>query len=71
MKGTRTMKTNELLDTDSIDQDLLDAIATAVEAADLESPEQVADLCLTAAQEGRNWREQLAECAALDARKSN
>lgn len=39
-------------------------IIAAVEAADLESPEQVADLCIDAAEHGRDWRAVLAKCEA-------
>ena len=46
------------------EEELAEIIA-AIEAADLESPEQVADLCIDVASDGGDWRAKLAACAAI------
>ena len=58
---------NERTTMTTLTQATRDEIITAVESADLESPEQVADLCIDAAEHGRDWRAVLARSIAMDA----
>ena len=56
-----------LWDSEMTDDELISEIAEAVEAADVCAPEQVADMCMIAAKEGRDWRAELARAKANDA----
>lgn len=52
--------------TTTIPDDLRAEIVAAVEAADLESPEQVADLAIDAAEHGRDWQAVIARAVEID-----
>lgn len=49
-----------------ITEELRNEIITAIEAANLESPEQVADMVLEVAETGGDWRAKLAACVVND-----
>lgn len=48
------------------DESWRDEIVAAIEAADPFGPEEVADACIRAYQEGRDWRKVLADAVAFD-----
>lgn len=49
-----------------LSEELRAKIVAAIEASDLESPEQVADWVLDAAENGGDWKAELAKAIATD-----
>lgn len=60
-----------LLDEMTEDDSWRDEIVMAIEAADPFGPEEVADACIRAYQEGRDWRKVLADSVEFDRAAGN